>query len=352
MKPKLIIQASNIHVGGGKTLLEAIVCHLLPDIDAVLFVDERMTFSGPAPSHIKTNRVAPTLFRRVLADYEISKMLGAGETLLCFGSLPPLFRNKGLTTLFVQNRYLIDTRSSDGFSIKTRIRLLLERCWLAWGLRNVDQIFVQSDSMKRQFELKFSNSSKIKVIPFVQNAQGFSRTSAHKNRKKEVFDFSYIASVEPHKNHKKLVEAWCILAAEGLRPSLAITISESIDLGFSKWLGQMTTKHRLEIENLGPQTHEQALNLLGKSGALIYPSTFESFGLPLIEARLAGIPIIASELDFVRDIIDPEETFDPSSAVSIARSVRRYLELPESSNALCTASVFLVETLKSGQRDQ
>jgi glycosyltransferase involved in cell wall biosynthesis len=57
---------------------------------------------------------------------------------------------------------------------------------------------------------------------------------------------------------------------------------------------------------------------------LIYPSLFESFGLPLLEARQAGLPIIAAELDYVRDIVEPVVSFDPESALSIARAVMRY----------------------------
>ena len=61
----------------------------------------------------------------------------------------------------------------------------------------------------------------------------------------------------------------------------------------------------------------------------IYPSTLESFGLPLLEARAAGLPIITGELDYVRDIVDPDETFDPNSPLSMARAVKRFLGRPE-----------------------
>ena len=60
------------------------------------------------------------------------------------------------------------------------------------------------------------------------------------------------------------------------------------------------------------------------SKALIFPSKYESFGLPLIEASKMHIPIIASELDFVRDVCNPIQTFDPNSAISIARAINRF----------------------------
>ena len=80
------------------------------------------------------------------------------------------------------------------------------------------------------------------------------------------------------------------------------------------------------VGNVGVLPHDRLLAMYRASGALIYPSSFESFGLPLIEARQAGLPVLAPELDYVRDVIDPDETFDPRSPISIARAVRRYLE--------------------------
>ena len=46
--------------------------------------------------------------------------------------------------------------------------------------------------------------------------------------------------------------------------------------------------------------------------------------MPLIEAKRLGMPIIASERNYVRDLIDPVETFDPESPLSICRAVMRY----------------------------
>jgi len=60
--------------------------------------------------------------------------------------------------------------------------------------------------------------------------------------------------------------------------------------------------------------------------------------LPLIEAREANIDIIAPELDYVRDVVCPVETFDPLSPISIARAVKRYLGIPEMPIELVSAS--------------
>lgn len=62
--------------------------------------------------------------------------------------------------------------------------------------------------------------------------------------------------------------------------------------------------------------------------ALIYPSLFESFGLPLFEARLLNLDVLASDSDFVRDLVEPIQTFDPYSPYSIANAVIRHMGIP------------------------
>ena len=68
--------------------------------------------------------------------------------------------------------------------------------------------------------------------------------------------------------------------------------------------------------------------------------------LPLIEAMYYGLSIIASELDYVRDVFVSVETFDPDSPVSIARAVRRFLGNAELTVQFHSAEAFLAEVLR------
>ena len=74
---------------------------------------------------------------------------------------------------------------------------------------------------------------------------------------------------------------------------------------------------------------------------LIYPSTFESYALPLAEAKSIDLPVICSELDYARDIIDPIETFNPYSFISIKRAVNRYLNRPNEKSKIITPNEFM-----------
>lgn len=68
--------------------------------------------------------------------------------------------------------------------------------------------------------------------------------------------------------------------------------------------------------------------------------------MPLVEARQAGLQVVASELDFVRDVLDPDETFDPDSSISIARAVKQFLGISEQGLPLHDASGFMKYILR------
>jgi len=53
------------------------------------------------------------------------------------------------------------------------------------------------------------------------------------------------------------------------------------------------------------------------------------------------LSVLAAELDYVRDVLDPEQTFDPDSAVSIVRAVKRHLGVVETPLKIVDATSFL-----------
>jgi hypothetical protein len=65
----------------------------------------------------------------------------------------------------------------------------------------------------------------------------------------------------------------------------------------------------------------------------------------LIEAQRRGIPIHSAELDYVRDLMDPVQSFDPESPVSIARAVKRFLARTETRAELLTPDRFLASVI-------
>lgn len=342
--PKLIIQASNVHQGGGRSLLEALLKAV--DRETTLLVDERMLMPDELAKSIQIKLVKPSVVQRLLAEKWLVDTVEKEDVVLCFGNLPPLFKLRGHTMVFLQNRYLIEDIPLNGFPLKIRLRLEVERLWLSKRLMNVDEFVVQTPTMKRLLESKVQGKVPVRVLPFVAEPCGYERNQPLKEHKDTDYDFVYVASGEPHKNHQRLLEAWSLLASEGLFPSLCLTLDKARFEGLCSLIVDMRQRYGMKVSNVGVLPHHDVLELCRKSGAVIYPSKFESFGLPLIEARQAGLSVLASELDFVRDVLDPEQSFDPDSPLSIARAVKRFMGVDEQPLPLLDAAQFVASVFK------
>lgn len=344
---KIYIHATNIHVGGGRTLLTALLRELRKYRDVTAFLDARMELEEEVATGLAVVRVCPTVFSRFMAEHQLANLVHEHDLVLCFGNLPPLFKLRARTFVFMQNRYLIDPVPLQSFSRKVRLRLECERLWLAHTAQNVDEFIVQTPSMERVFAASGKAKGRpIHVLPFASVSHGYRRALGSTIKRDPLPAFVYVASGEPHKNHRNLIKAWCLLAEENIFPSLKVTLSPDANPELCDWMQRQIELFRLQLENLGTLSYTEVQSLYASSQALVFPSTFESFGLPLIEARQAGLAILASELDYVRDVVDPEEAFDPSSPISIAQAVKRFLGVATAPLPLLSAHEFLAAILK------
>ena len=336
MKVRLFLHAPNVHNGGGLTLLKALL-KVIPD-GTCLIIDERLLIDDRGLSRCKIFRIKPTVWCRFMAERLLVRETKENDTVLCFGNLPPLFSLKAKVTLFIQNRYLVEPKLMSSVPVKLRIRLGVERLWLRYFQKNAERIIVQTASMKTL--VCKCVSAPVTVAPFL----AFPTVETARNKKSEggrKYDFIYVASGEPHKNHKNLIDAWVELGEEGLFPSLCLTVNPEVFPKVVRLIKSKNKQYELNIENINSVTGEGALEFYKSAEILIFPSTLESFGLPLIEARAAGLRIVASELDYVRDILDPEESFDPHSPTSIVRAVKRMMKLESKVNSLISAQDFI-----------
>ena len=76
-------------------------------------------------------------------------------------------------------------------------------------------------------------------------------------------------------------------------------------------------------------------SLYDTASAFVYPSLYEGFGIPLLEAMSFGCPVICSNTSSVPEVAgDAAEFFDPSDTCSIASAIERVLFAPERSTEL------------------
>jgi glycosyltransferase involved in cell wall biosynthesis len=334
---RLFIHAPNVHQGGGAILIKELLDSLGKELVGVQ-LDERLDLAA-MPPEMKVVRVQHSLWSRLKAEWSL-RSLNSGDVLICFGNLPPLFGSPADTFVYLQNRLLVEDVSISSYPWRVKLRLYVERFWLRLRKTSQTKFIVQTPTMAQLALIELGVNPL--VLPF---SPRFSFTGQRENG--NAFDFVYVATGEAHKNHKMLIEAWRILRVANLRPSLALTISVESNPELAGWIKSMAIEHDLDIEFKGMIDHIQVLELYSQSRCQIFPSLFESYGLPLIEAGYCGIPVIAPESDYVRDVCVPIQTFDPKSAISISRAVMRFLGESEVPPPPLTAAEFY-EKLMAG----
>ncbi len=340
----LIVHAPNVHHGGGRALLVALLEALAPR-GGTAILDQRLQLERPLPPQLEVVRFAPTLRGRLSAEWALAQRANPNDHVLCFANLPPLWSLRARVSVLVQNRYLVAPAALDELAPIARLRIGLQRRWLRHGLRHA-QLLVQTPSMAN--DAQHHLGVRAQIVPFLPSPSGTDEPT----KGPRLHDFVYVASGEPHKNHRRLIGAWVELARRGHFPSLCLTLDPPSNSPLLRWIDEQSRTHSLRVVNAGQLSSDAISVLYASSHALIYPSLVESFGLPLLEAQAAGLPIVAAERDYVRDVVTPAECFDPLSPVSMARAVLRHLKKPEPTTIPLSAQAFVAQLLLAGEPSQ
>lgn len=342
---RICIQAANIHAGGGAWLLRALISALPTDTQGLITLDNRFQCPDNIPQSMIKASFPGTFSGRFSAERYIAQHAQAGDILICFGNLPPLWKSPAKVVVLLHQPYLVEKISLKGFSLWPRLRMTIERLWLRFFMHHADRIIVQTQVVANNLRKTYPTVppislctfapdgvlSKVSDLRFLRSQPHSSEVDIHNGSILDLtpspYDFVYIASSEPHKNHRCLIQAWVELARRGSRPRLAITLDHSLEPTLCEWIQKKIDREGLKITLLGRLPHHEVLALYQQARAMIFPSYAETLGLPLIEAQQAGLPIVASDAEFVREIIKPNESFDPHSPSSIADAVTRFLKL-------------------------
>lgn len=130
----------------------------------------------------------------------------------------------------------------------------------------------------------------------------------------------FVGTIEPRKNLDRLLDAWPTVSVELGAATLVVA-------GRPGWAGASTVdrlRTTTMVRWLSPG--DRLLAALYKSAeALVLPSLYEGYGLPLIEAADAGLPIACSDIPVFREVAVPEsvEFFDPHDVDDMAAAVVR-----------------------------
>jgi glycosyltransferase involved in cell wall biosynthesis len=142
--------------------------------------------------------------------------------------------------------------------------------------------------------------------------------------------FLSLGGLEPRKNLPRLLEAFGRLRSHG--PALVVAGSgvpwnpEGSDQ-FHTALRKLPEGARGRVVLAGYVSEQEKVALLGGATALVYPSLYEGFGLPVLEAMSCGTPVVTSNVSALPEVAgDAALLIDPRHPDEIAAGMQRLLE--------------------------
>jgi glycosyltransferase involved in cell wall biosynthesis len=134
----------------------------------------------------------------------------------------------------------------------------------------------------------------------------------------------YVGNIKPHKNLERLIEAFALARAGGPDDLRLVVIGDEI----SKYPGlrQSVHRHRLDkhVRFFGFQPAATLVAFYRLARAFVFPSLYEGFGLPPLEAMANLTPVVTSNLSSMPEVVgDAAVLVDPYDSQSIADGIRR-----------------------------
>jgi glycosyltransferase involved in cell wall biosynthesis len=138
----------------------------------------------------------------------------------------------------------------------------------------------------------------------------------------------YVGNIKPHKNLVRLIEAFAALRRDDDDLKLLI-IGDEISKLPALRRAVHTLKLHKHVRFLGYQPDDTLAVLYRLASVFVFPSLYEGFGLPPLEAMASGTPVVTSNVSSLPEVTgDAAVLVDPHDARSIEHGMRRVLTDP------------------------
>jgi hypothetical protein len=309
MKKSILVDATFINSGGGALLLRSLLDRYVShSINFKVVLDSRVSLPSIYDAYI-LKVLPPNIFLRELCIFVFSRRF---DLVLSLNNLGSPFARCPIFIYFHNVLYLVSTPFS-----------FLKRTYFFICLYFSAGVFVQTESVKALFHKNriFSVFCKQPIVlapyfpcyrPLINRDEVCASVSSK-------IRFIYLSDGHPYKNHACLLSAIRRLHLDSYDFSFTFTVSSKYphiieEIGRLRALG-------CDVKNIS-YNNESIFSILADHDISIYVSSFESFGLGLIESCLSKLPLLAPFEDYVFDVVSPSYCFHGLGSDSIYAALR------------------------------
>jgi glycosyltransferase involved in cell wall biosynthesis len=139
----------------------------------------------------------------------------------------------------------------------------------------------------------------------------------------------YVGNIKPHKNLVRLIEAFAALRKGELEDVKLLIIGDEISRLPALRRAVHSLKLHKHVRFLGYQPDDTLAILYRLASVFVFPSLYEGFGLPPLEAMASGTPVVTSNVSSLPEVTgDAAVLVDPYDVTSIEDGMRRVLTDP------------------------
>lgn len=151
--------------------------------------------------------------------------------------------------------------------------------------------------------------------------------------------FLYVGHIEKRKNVGAIVDAFNIVAEKN--PDVKLVLVGKNGFAYKEILQKIAgSPHRKRIVQPGFVTNDQLFDLYKNALGFLFPSFYEGFGFPILEAMLIGSPVITSNLGTMKEVAGDAALFaDPDSPEDLAQQMM----------SICSSSTLRDELVAKGK---
>jgi glycosyltransferase involved in cell wall biosynthesis len=193
-----------------------------------------------------------------------------------------------------------------------RAERLLRRLWYDRAARQAELVIVPSAFVRDRAVARLGLApDRVRVVPHGVDHARF--RPGHETREDLLL---YPARPWPHKNHERLLTA--VAALRRTRPGLRLVLT---GVGTERFAGVQGVDAR------GAVPGDELVDLYRRAACLVFPSLYEGFGAPPLEAMACGTPVAAARAGSLPEICgDAAVLFDPESPEDIAAGIEAALD--------------------------
>ena len=208
------------------------------------------------------------------------------------------------------------------------------------GLLRADTVIAVSASTRRDIEnLMGVPRSRIRLVYSAPSPEFFVRTGAEAQERERILEryqiqypfLLYAGAIRPQKNIPRLVEAFALVRTAladhpQYRDLRLIIVGDEITRYPSVRQAVMQSRVEDAVRFLGFVPFETMRVFYEAATAFVFPSLYEGFGLPPLEAMASGTPVITSSTSSLPEVVgDAAMLVNPENVFDIARGIKEVL---------------------------